>query len=330
MNILITGATGFIGLKLVAALQAKGHQISVLCRNREKAEKLLPAGCKILIGDITDRKSLEGCCDGITMVYQLIAQVGNDLPSESSMRKFRKINVEGLQNIVDEAKKAYVERFVSVSSIAAMGIVKQNPISEKSICDPYLPYQITKYEGELLIQKEIEENGFPAIIVRPAKVYGVGEREYSFLQIVKMCKKSFFPKVGLKDTMVSHCYIDDLITNLTLLTSKGKVGKTYIFATEIPIGFYESVRLIANELDLNVTMVPIPKWFMEIVGYCIERCFNLIGKKTPVTRRNVMAAITDRIYDFTTNKEDLGFVSSVTMQEGIKRVLKYYKQEGLI
>lgn len=62
-----------------------------------------------------------------------------------------------------------------------------------------------------------------------------------------MCKKGLFPKAGIKDTMVSHCYIDDLITNLVLLTDKGNLGQIYILATEQSIGFYESVRLIANE-----------------------------------------------------------------------------------
>lgn len=330
MKILITGATGFIGLKLVDELIKQGHSIVALCRDKVKAERLLPRGCSIFIGDITDKASLNGCCDGIDMVYQLVAQVGNDLPSEAAMEKFRTVNVDGLQNIVEEAKRAGVKRFVSVSSIAAMGIVETSPISGKSECSPYLPYQITKREGELLCLKEYEENSFPVIIVRPAKVYGVGEREYTFMQIVKTCKKGFFPKVGRKDAMVSHCYIDDLITNLVLLTNKGEIGQTYIFASESSIGFYESVRLIANELNLKVRFIPIPRWLMASMAYVIEILFNMLGKKPPVTRRNVIAATTDRIYDFSTNKKDLGFVSSVTMEEGIRRVIGYYKQEGLI
>lgn len=330
MKILITGATGFIGLKLVDALHAKGHELFALCRDKVKAKKLLPEKCHVIIGDITNRDSLKGCCEGIDMVYQLVAQVGNDLPSELAMKKFRKVNVDGLQNIVDEAKRAGVKRFISVSSIAAMGIVKKMPISAQSKCEPYLPYQKTKREGELLILKEVKENNFPGIIVRPAKVYGVGEKEYSYLSIAKLCKKGFFPKVGLGDTMVSHCYIDDLVTNLVLLTERGKIGEIYIFATDKSIGFYQSVELIAKELDKKVIFLPVPKCFMKSVAYGIELIYNVFGKKAPVTRRNVMAATTDRIYDFTKNKHDLGFVSNVAMEEGIKRVLSYYKQENLL
>lgn len=328
MNILITGGTGFIGRKLIPELKKQGHNISVLCRNKEKAFSILPNDCKIIIGDITDAESLKGCCDGIDMVYQLVGLSGNELPSEHQFARFRKINVEGLRNIVMEAERAHVKRFVQVSSIAAMGIVKQMPINAESKCEPYLPYQVSKREGELLVLKEVKENGLPAIIIRPAKVYGVGGED-SYQSIIKMCKRGIFPKVGLKDTQVSHCYVDDLITTLSLLTEKGKIGDIYICATEKGIGFYESVELVAKLMDKKVRMIPIPRWLMASLAYCIEVVFGCMGKKAPVTRRNVIAATTDRIYDLTANKRDIGFVSSVTMEEGIRRCVEYNKAKGL-
>lgn len=328
MRILITGGTGFIGKKLIPVLQEQGHEIRVLCRNRDKAEKMLPNNCKIVLGDITDAESLKGCCDGIDMVYQLVGLSGNELPSDHQFARFRKVNVEGLRNIVEEAKRAHVKRFIQVSSIAAMGIVKKMPINAESKCEPYLPYQVSKREGELLVLKEVKENGFPAIIVRPAKVYGP-EGEDSYQSIINMCKKGIFPRVGMRDAQVSHCYIDDLISTLALLTEKGKVGEIYICATEKGIGFYESVRLVAKLMNKKVTMIPIPRWLMASIAYCIELIFGCMGKKSPVTRKNVIAATTDRIYDFSTNKRDIGFVSSITMEEGIRRCVEYNRQKGL-
>lgn len=328
MNILVIGGTGFIGRKLIPELKKQGHNISALCRNKEKALSILPNDCKIIIGDITDSESINGCCDGIDLVYQLVGLSGNELPSDYQFARFRKVNVEGLRNIVMEAERAHVKRFVQVSSIAAMGIVKQMPINVESKCEPYLPYQISKREGELLVQKEVKENNFPAIIIRPAKVYGVGGED-SYQSIINMCKKGFFPKVGFKDTQVSHCYIDDLITTLSLLTEKGKIGETYICATEKGIGFYESVELVAKLMGKKVRMIPVPRWLIASMAYCIEVFFGWMGKKAPVTRRNVIAATTDRIYDFTANKRDIGFVSSITMEEGIRRCVEYNKAKGL-
>lgn len=328
MKILITGGTGFIGRKLIPELLKQGNEISVLCRNLEKAKKLLPSECHVIIGDITERESLRGCCDGIDMVYQLVGLSGNELPSDFQFKRFRKVNVEGLRNIVEEAQEAKVSRFIQVSSIAAMGIVKEMPITSQSKCEPYLPYQVSKREGEMLILDKVKNEGFPAIIIRPAKVYGVGGED-SYQSIIKMCKGGVFPKIGMKDTQVSHCYVDDLITTLVMLTAKGKIGETYICATEKGIGFYESVRLVAKLMNKRVLMIPVPRWAMASLAYMIEVAFGWIGRKSPVTRRNVIAATTDRIYDFTANKRDIGFVSSVTMEEGIRRCVEYNKTKGL-
>lgn len=330
MKILITGATGFIGLRLVNSMLSLGHNVRVLVRDQAKAKRLLGEKCEIAIGDITDPNSLNGCCDGIDVVYQLVAQVGNELLSEATMVKFRKVNVEGLKNIIEEAKKAGVKRFISVSSIAAMGIVDDEIITEASECHPYLPYQLTKREGELLALKEYVDNAFPVIIVRPTKVYGIGERELTYEQIVKTCKRGLFPKVGMKDTMVSHCYIDDLINGLTLLSDKGKLGEIYIFTTERSIGFYESVKLVAKLIDKKVRFISVPRGVMLLAATIIERMCWIIGKIPPVTKRNVMAATTDRIYDISKAKNDLGFESKTTMEDGINKVLNYYKRENLI
>lgn len=328
MKILVTGGTGFIGKLLVPKLIQQGHDVYVLCRNLVKAKSILPNECKIIIGDITNKESLKNCCDSIDMVYQLVGLSGNELPSDYQFKRFRKINVEGLRNIVEEAQSAKVKRFIQVSSIAAMGIVKKMPITGDSECEPYLPYQVSKREGELLILDKVKNEDFPAIIIRPAKVYGIGGED-TYQSIIKMCKKRIFPKIGKKDTMVSHCYIDDLIITLSLLTEKGKIGEIYNCATEKPIGFYESVTLIAKLMNKKVVMVPMPRWVMASLAYLIENVCNWIGKKPPVTRRNVIAATTDRIYDFTANKRDIGFVSSITMEEGIRRCVKYNKEKGL-
>lgn len=330
MNILIAGGSGFIGLMLADRFLQKGHRVRVLVRDVAKAQLFLDDRCEIFGGDITNKDSLIGCCDEIDVVYQMIAKVGNDLPSASTLERFRDVNVGGLDNICQEAIKAGVKRFISISSIAAMGIVRCGIINEESPCEPYLPYQVSKREGELLVLKLIEEQNFPAMIVRPAKVYGYGEREYSYLKVAQLCKKGVFPKVGLGENLVSHCYITDLIDGLECCLENGNIGSTYIFASERSIGFNESARLIARLLGKNIIFIPIPKWVMVMTASIIEKMFTCIGKTSPLTARNVEATITDRIYDLTKIRTELRFVPKVTMEEGITKVIQYYKDLKII
>ena len=161
MKILVTGGTGFIGRLLIPKLIEKGHEVSVLCRNKKKAESVLPPECKIIIGDITEKETLKNCCEGIDLVYQLVGLSGNELPSRYQFKRFRKVNVDGLRNIAEEAQRAKVKRFIQVSSIAAMGIVKKMPITGDSDCEPYLPCQVSKREGELLIMEKSRMKASP-------------------------------------------------------------------------------------------------------------------------------------------------------------------------
>ena len=154
MNILITGGTGFIGKSFVPKLIKKENNIYLLVRNIDKAKKIFGDSVNYIIGDVTKPESLIGCCENIDIVYHMVAKVGNQLPNEKIYDEFYKVNVIGTKNLVEEAKKANVKKFVYVSSIAAMGIVKEDIIDENSKCNPYLPYQKTKYEAEKYLLNE--------------------------------------------------------------------------------------------------------------------------------------------------------------------------------
>lgn len=329
MNILVTGGTGYIGEYFIPELIKQGHDVSLLVRNIEKAKKLFGNNCKYVIGDVTDKKSIRKCCDNIDIVYHMVAKVGNQLPGNEELMSFRAVNVEGTKNIIRESKKSSVSKFIFVSSIAAMGIVKETPITEKSPCNPYLPYQVTKYEAEKYINSEIKD-GFPAIIVRPTKVYGVGEHEYSYLTLAKLCKKGIFPKVGKGKNYTSNIYITDFVQALLKLVDNGKLGETYILTSADSIGFTEAGKVIAKALGKQVRIISIPTGLMIVAATVEEKLFLKLGKKPIVTRKNVEATVSDRIYDITKACSEIGYGPMISNKNGIYSVIKWYQEKGLV
>ena len=330
MNILVTGGTGFVGVNLIPLFLKDGHEVSVLCRDRQKAVRLLGPKVNIIICDVTDKESIKGCCEGIDIVYHMVAKVGNDLPSDKTLAAFRKVNVIGTANMVEEAQKSHVKKFIFVSSIAAMGIVKRGIINEDSPCTPYLPYQISKWEAEQIVNNLFRKENFPCIIIRPVKVYGYGEREYSYLSLARLCKRGFFPKVGMGENMTCHLYISDLIDALYNMLNRGVFGETYILASKGSISLNDSARIIAREIGKTIHFVFIPAFLMVMIAFLVEHLFLMIGKKPPVTKRNVMATVTDRVYDISKSERDLNFYPKITMEKGIKKVVAYYKERHLI
>ncbi len=330
MNILVTGGTGFIGEHFIPCLIKQGHTVRLLVRNLEKAKALFKEECEYFIGDITKRESLFGCCEGIDIVFHMVAKVGNQLPSEVAFEEFRFVNVKGTQNILDEGKSANIKRFVFVSSIAAMGIVKETPINERSKCEPYLPYQVTKFEAEEIIRKEVCSNDFPGIIVRPTKVYGVGEHEYSYLTLAKLCKKGVFPKVGKGKNYTSNIYVTDLVQALVKLIDNGKIGETYILTSKESISFSDVGKCASQVIGKKIYVMPVPSSLMIFAATLEERFFNLIKRKPIVTRKNIEATITDRVYDISKAEDEIGFKPEVTMEEGIRKVVHWYVENDML
>jgi nucleoside-diphosphate-sugar epimerase len=327
MKILVTGGTGFIGGYFVPMLLGQGHQVKLIVRNEEKARKLFGDKCEYFVGDVSDKDSIKGCCEDVDVVFHLVAKSGNELPTKENFEIFRKINVGGTENIIAECGN--IKKFIYVSSTAAMGLVKDRPITEKSKCEPYLPYQVTKFEVEELIRKK-RKNGFPGIIVRPTKVYGINERDYSYLTLAKLVKKGMFLKIGSGHNYTSNVYVSDFALSLVKLIDGGVIGETYIVTSEKSIDFIESGRVIADELGVKLRVIRVPAWFMVFAATVEESMFTLIGKTPIVTQRNIQMTLQDRVYDISKAKNEIGYMPEMSMEQGIRTVIKWYREKGLI
>lgn len=327
MNILVTGGTGYIGEYFIPQLLQCGHKVRLLVRNIDKAKKIFGENCEYWIGDVTIPDSIKGCGEGIDIVYHMVAKVGNQLPSSENFKIFRAVNVEGTKNIIAECTE--IKKFIFVSSIAAMGIVNESPINERSKCSPYLPYQVTKYEAEQYILEKIKV-GFPAIIIRPTKVYGAGEHEYSYLTFAKLCKKGIFLKVGNGHNYTSNIYITDFVQALVKLVDKGIIGETYILSSNEAIDFIEIGKVIADILGKKIRIVRVPSRLMIIAAAIEEKMFIAINKKPIVTKRNIEATIVDRIYDINKAKNELEYNPLISMKDGIRQTVNWYINSGLL
>lgn len=330
MNILVTGGTGFIGREFVPKLIEKGHNVTLVIRNIEKAKKIFANKVNYIVSDITDNEHLEGCCNNIDIVYHMVAKTGNDILNQKNLDNFRKINVEGTRNIMLQAKKSKVKKFIFVSSIAAMGIVKANPIREDSTINLYLPYQITKHEAEELLLKEFKDTGFPVIILRPTKVYGIGEPEYSNLSIFKLLKHGINLRIGLTDNSISNIWVGDLVEALLNCIDNGILGNSYILSGKDSISCKEISNLYTKLSGKKVCNIFIPEFLMKIIAFIEERVFLLLHKKPIITYQNVCSMATSRIYDLSKANEQLNFNPVYGMKDGLAMMYEWYKSEGML
>lgn len=326
----VTGATGFIGSSLVRHLAAEGWRVRCLVRDEDRARELFDGlDIEYVIGDVTRPESLAGLASGVDVVFHLAALMGHDLPSDVAFAKFRRVNVEGTRAVITACAGEKLERFVHVSSTAALGLLDVAIVTEETVGKPWTPYQVSKWESEELVREATLEGRIPGVIVRPSMVYGPGFKG-DFLTVARVVKKGFFPRIGRGENLSPALYIDDCVEALASCATRGKLGETYFLSSEQSYPLDQVVGIIARALGVKVRLIRVPAWIAIAGARVLEWLFDVMRRKPIVTARNIRSTITDRVFDVSKSREDLGFVQHVSIEDGLTRAVAYFKQQGWV
>ncbi len=325
MKVLITGATGFIGKRLVKEMRRRNYDVSCFVRKTSDIDFLKKLGVKFSYGNVLDRKSIERALDDNEIIIHL---VGIQSFSEFSKRLYKDLyetNVFGLKNLLDAivAKKKRLKKIVFLSSTAAVGLTK-GKVDEKVSCKPISPYQKTKYEGERLCLSYVKRYKLPIVILRPSMVYGTRDDHSQIQKMVNFIKKGFFPIIGDGRNNVPMIYISDAVGGIIKGALKGRPGNTYFITNDKKITMSELVDTIGERLNVKVIKIKIPVFIAYMGAGMIELLCKLIGKNFTVSRRRILLMSSDRVFDTAKARRELGFVSKLDGKEGIARAIREY------
>lgn len=151
MKILVTGATGFVGPRIVHALRAHGRDVRVLARRPSSATYVSGLGAEVVAGDVTDPVSLRAALAGCTHVVHLVAII------RGRPEQFHRVMTVGTQNLVAAAQEAGVERFLLMSALGTSETTKDT-----------VPYFAAKWAEE----RAVVASGLEYTIFRPSFVFG--------------------------------------------------------------------------------------------------------------------------------------------------------------
>ncbi|MGD9212615.1 MAG: NAD-dependent epimerase/dehydratase family protein [Desulfobacteraceae bacterium] len=325
---LITGATGFMGPRLISFLLSKGHFCRCLARDPRKVKQGASQNFEIVCGDITKPETLKGVAADMDYVLHL-ATLGHMSNYTVAPEMFEDVNVNGTVNIMHEALAANVKRIVHCSSVAVMGICRDNPATEKSQCFPHHPYGKSKLKAEQKVRFLVEKNGLPAVIIRFSMVYGPGDWR-DMLKLTRLAQKGLFPKIGGKPKLTPLIHVDDAIQGILLAAEKGKVGETYLI-TNAQSEPFDQIRIILQKA-LGVRRFPlyVPEWAALLAATIVEKTFSLVGKTPPVARKNIESTIADRAFSIEKARRELGFNPMIDPVTGLKQTVDWYKSNKWI
>ncbi len=256
MTIAITGGTGFIGQALVQQLVQNGQEVRLVIRKSSQLGSLASLPVETAVASLQDKISLAKALSGCSQLYHLAAYARN---WSSDPEWFKKINVEGLKNVLEAALSCGVKRVVYVSSSVVLGPSSGKPVSESS-SRGHISYFTLYEESKALSEKIIPDflaRGLEILIARPTRVYGPGKlsEANSVTRIIRAFLKW---RVGLVlnrgEETGNYVYVEDVARGLRLMMEKGKNGQDYILGGEnISLkGFYDLLEEVSGVKALRI------------------------------------------------------------------------------
>jgi nucleoside-diphosphate-sugar epimerase len=249
MKILVTGATGKLGSRLVPALLGAGCQIRVLARapDNEVLKSLVSEGAEIVQGDIMQAESLAGAVADLDAVVHLAAFFRSQ-----DNEKIRNVNVQGTKNIADAALKANPGIKFVFASTSTVYDNDSDLAFETDAVSPKLAYPASKVEAEQYLLGLNKANGLDVQVLRFSFVYGAGDPHLA--EVIHYFERSnYHPARRLHP--VHHADIAQAVK--IAIRSSGKSGEIYNVADDAPITIQEALRISHQTAKLPDPKTPL-------------------------------------------------------------------------
>lgn len=322
INILVTGANGFIGSHILKYLAGeKEYNVTGLVRKTSNRFRL--CGKKYNLSYASLNEPLEKFTKGIDTVIHTASNT-NDWGKNGDIYR---TNIDGTVNLLRASVKNGVNRFIHFSSTVVYGFDGNFKTTEDKKPDPFHNgYCITK----ALAEKEVLRfrDKIEIVILRPSNVFGPFDIKFTYLFIWAI-KKGLpaFPKRG--KTLTSPCYVKNLVsaTERALKTKEG-LGEAYNITDGNDIPWIEYLEIIARELRKKPPRLTVPTKPLYYATHILEKSFKLlkISKRPIITPHDIAHVAKDYSFSIEKAKSLLGYVPLFKTEEGIRESVAWYNQ----
>jgi len=332
-QVVVTGASGWLGQNLVRALATTVGRVRCLVVSRESAALLEVIGpnIEVVVGDVRDPAAADALFEGTdaATVFHAAAVIH----PERRTREFFDVNVGGTQLILDRARRADVSRFVHVSSNSPFGANDRptDRFTEDSPFNPYLGYGKSKLEAENLVRQSHDRKDLSAVIVRAPWFYGPHqpERQSQFFATVR---RGRFPIVGPGTQQRSMVFTGNLVDGLLrAATADAAPGRAYWVADAEPYQLREIIASVRTALEAEGLPVSgRPPTIPAMVGRVAARTdAGLQAAGLYVQALHVLGELKDTIAcDISRARAELGYAPATSLVEGMRASIRFCLERG--
>lgn len=312
-TVLVTGAGGFIGHHLCAALTSTGYPLHLAVR--QKAQPQSPGQSKyFFVEDMGPRTSWRDALQGVDSVVHLAARVHVTRETAADpLAEFRRVNVHGTEKLAADAAGCGVRRLVLMSSIGVNG--NKTPgsfFSESDAPHPHDHYSWSKYEAEQALGRIAEESGMEIVVLRAPLVYGPGVGA-KFLSLLRWVDRGWPLPLGAIRNPRSLIYVGNLVEAVIAALEKSQAaGKTYVVSDDDGLSIRDLVVRLAGMMGKRARLLNVPLPLLKLAA-------------RPVGKAEIIEQLDNPLVaDASLIRRELGWQSSFTVEQGLRATVDWY------
>jgi nucleoside-diphosphate-sugar epimerase len=316
--VLVTGATGFLGGHLAAALSARGFAVRALARETSDLRRLEGLGVELARGDVTDPASLARAVAGRRVVFHAAAKVSDWAPRA----EFQRVNVGGTQAVLSACRSAGVQRMVHLSSLTVLGLPRdgvrvdeQSPTARAGLD----PYTATKLEAEGRVRAAHGQGDLETTVVRPGVIWGPGDVTI-LPRLAALLRRGRMPWIDHGRNVLGLSHVANLSHGIILAAmAPVAAGQVYHLTDGEELTAREAIEQLAAATGVAPPRVSLPFPAVYALATALELVARLTRRKHPpaMTRYGVRLVACDCRYEIGKAARELGYAPVISFREGI-------------
>ena len=299
-SILVTGATGFIGSRLVNSLIDKGYNVTSLVRKGKEGN----SKSNIIYGDITDEK-----IDFKNLEFDCVFHLASHTPLEKNKKILEKVNLEGTKKLFEEIK-SITKSIIYISGLGVYGETGEIVIDENQKYNPNTNFVKIRLDAEKYLKDNSLEYKIGFAVAHLGDVYGSDGWFYEML--IKRLKKNTFRIPDGGEYYKSFVHVDDAVGSMIAILEKESFGESFIIADSMPVSFKEFSNFTADKIS-SKHPGGVPIFLAKIV--LGSDLIKLLTTPIKVSNKKIL-----EIYDFKYSN----------YKDGIKQVISELKSKNKI